>query len=201
MAQNTPMKRQFTTIDGRTVMSNLPQHWGGNDWKITGVDNPLPVGNYVQTEAGVWIPQKGSDDGAADVRVTGSIVDYINVRDLDILASTTRFFDVKLPDWCEYIVISVGKPSGGAGTLSSNSLYTWNRPGGQGPTIAFTTRELPIDYVWELNRGWISEKIQVKGSILRFSVTSEGAVDDSFSMTIATYGNVDYNNRAIITPL
>lgn len=75
MPQNTPMKRQFTTIDGRTVMSNLPQHWGGNDWTITGVDNPLPVGNYVQTEAGVWIPQKGSDDGAADVRLTGSIVE------------------------------------------------------------------------------------------------------------------------------
>lgn len=75
MPQNTPMKRQFTTIDGRTVMSNLPQHWGGNDWTITGVDNPLPVGNYVQTEAGVWIPQKGSDDGAADVRLTGSNVE------------------------------------------------------------------------------------------------------------------------------
>src|SRR5690606_31884133 len=71
MPQTVPSKRQFTTIDGRTVMSNLPQHWGGNDWKVTGVDNPLPVGNYVQTEAGVWIPQKGSDDGAADVRLTG----------------------------------------------------------------------------------------------------------------------------------
>lgn len=75
MPQNTPMKRQFTTIDGRTVMSNLPQHWGGNDWTITGVDNPLPVGNYVQTESGVWIPQKGSDDGAADVRLTESNVE------------------------------------------------------------------------------------------------------------------------------
>lgn len=79
MPQNTPMKRQFTTIDGRTVMSNLPQHWGGNDWAITGVDNPLPVGNYVQTKSGVWIPQKGSDDGAADVRLTGSIVEEFNV--------------------------------------------------------------------------------------------------------------------------
>src|SRR5690606_29671112 len=77
MPQNTPMKRQFTTIDGRTVMSNLPQHWGGNDWKITGVDNPLPVGNYVQTQAGVWIPQKGSDDGAADVRLTGSNIEVL----------------------------------------------------------------------------------------------------------------------------
>src|SRR5690554_5941416 len=81
MTQNTPMKRQFTTIDGRTVMSNLPQYWGGNDWKITGVDNPLPVGNYVQTEAGVWIPQKGSDDGAADVRLTGSNVELLKSED------------------------------------------------------------------------------------------------------------------------
>ena len=79
--QNTPMKRQFTTIDGRTVMSNLPQHWGGNDWKITGVDNPLPAGNYVQTEEGVWIPQKGSDDGAADVRLTGRNVEKIIIAD------------------------------------------------------------------------------------------------------------------------
>src|SRR5690606_26416323 len=77
MPQNTPMKRQFTTIDNRTVMSNLPQHWGGNDWAITGVDNPLPVGNYVQTRAGVWIPQKGSDDGAADVRLTGRKVEEV----------------------------------------------------------------------------------------------------------------------------
>lgn len=80
MPQNTPMKRQFTTIDGRTVMSNLPQHWGGNDWAVTGVDNPLPVGNYLQTDAGVWIPQKGSDDGAADVRLTGSNVEQLKSR-------------------------------------------------------------------------------------------------------------------------
>src|SRR5690606_38506850 len=93
MPQNTTMKRQFTTIDGRTVMSNLPQHWGGNDWKITGVDNPLPVGNYVQTEAGVWIPQKGSDDGAADVRLIGSNVEllkeYIDTHMVDYIGGST----------------------------------------------------------------------------------------------------------------
>lgn len=96
MPQNTPMKRQFTTIDGRTVMSNLPQHWGGNDWKITGVDNPLPVGNYVQTEAGVWIPQKGSDDGAADVRLTGSIVEQKLFENININpGSSASLFNLK----------------------------------------------------------------------------------------------------------
>ena len=97
MPQNTPMKRQFTTIDGRTVMSNLPQHWGGNDWKITGVDNPLPVGNYVQTEAGVWIPQKGSDDGAANVRITGRNVEKIFVFNAVTMNTTelrSQVFDV-----------------------------------------------------------------------------------------------------------
>lgn len=90
MPQNTPMKRQFTTIDGRTVMSNLPQHWGGNDWTITGVDNPLPVGNYVQTEAGVWIPQKGSDDGAADVRLTGSNVEDVTLIERTIISENQQ---------------------------------------------------------------------------------------------------------------
>src|SRR5690554_246037 len=94
MPQNAPMKRQFTTIDGRTVMSNLPQHWGGNDWAITGVDNPLPVGNYVQTKSGVWIPQKGSDDGAADVRLTGNNVANVELiyeeRNITVNAGTIK---------------------------------------------------------------------------------------------------------------
>src|SRR5690606_26617777 len=33
--------------------------------------------NYVQTASGVWIPQKGSDDGAADVRLTGRNVEEV----------------------------------------------------------------------------------------------------------------------------
>lgn len=105
MPQNTPMKRQFTTIDGRTVMSNLPQHWGGNDWKITGVDNPLPVGNYVQTEAGVWIPQKGSDDGAADVRLTGSNVEVLverSVRNSDFINNI-----IEVPQYVKNVTFTV----------------------------------------------------------------------------------------------
>src|SRR5690554_444538 len=102
MPQNTPMKRQFTTIDGRTVISNLPQHWGGNDWKITGVDNPLPVGNYVQTEAGVWIPQKGSDDGAADVRITGSIVEYDIANQVEIRDEEVHAFPLNIPKGLRY---------------------------------------------------------------------------------------------------
>ena len=125
MQQNTPMKRQFTTIDGRTVMSNLPQHWGGNDWKITGVDNPLPVGNYVQTEAGVWIPQKGSDDGAADVRITGSIVEDVQVKKEQILVersvknSNVVLMDIGTPKGAKGAMFALGI-AGVTGTFSSN---------------------------------------------------------------------------------
>lgn len=34
----------------------VPQHWGGNDWEVTGVDNPLPVANYTQNNSGIWLP-------------------------------------------------------------------------------------------------------------------------------------------------
>src|SRR5690606_10182051 len=108
------MKRQFTTIDGRTVMSNLPQHWGGNDWKITGVDNPLPVGNYVQTESGVWIPQKGSDDGAADVRLTGRNVEEVLDRQI---TTTNRFRQVYKPIYAKGVVI-IAQVFGATGTFT-----------------------------------------------------------------------------------
>jgi len=129
MPQNTPMKRQFITIDGRTVMSNLPQHWGGNDWKITGVDNPLPVGNYVQTEAGVWIPQKGSDDGAADVRITGSRVDYQNIFERKIRTETEDIFTI-VPDDAIGAIIQLsiygitGNVSGGGLSLRVRNFAT-----------------------------------------------------------------------------
>ena len=36
-------------------------------------NTPFPSGSYVQTDAGVWVPQKGNNDGAAHVQLTGSI--------------------------------------------------------------------------------------------------------------------------------
>lgn len=133
MPQNTPMKRQFTTIDGRTVMSNLPQHWGGNDWKITGVDNPLPVGNYVQTEAGVWVPQKGSDDGAADVRLTGNnVVELITPRGV---FKETKWGLVDVPDFAKG-VIAVYVIRGVTGTFSSGEgFYTQTRYNSNGVSL------------------------------------------------------------------
>ena len=37
-------------------------------------NTPFPSGSYVQTDAGVWVPQKGNNDGAAHVQLTGSKV-------------------------------------------------------------------------------------------------------------------------------
>lgn len=121
MPQSTPMKRQFTTIDGRTVMSNLPQHWKGDDWAITGVDNPLPVGNYVQTEAGVWIPQKGSDDGAANVRLTGSITEQV-VFERQILSQGDYFTSFVRPDNAKGVIIYF-QVRGVTGTFGNDEGY------------------------------------------------------------------------------
>lgn len=40
-------------------------------------NTPFPSGSYVQTDAGVWVPQKGNNDGAAHVQLTGSNVKVI----------------------------------------------------------------------------------------------------------------------------
>src|SRR5690606_35797884 len=127
MQQNTPMKRQFTTIDGRTVMSNLPQHWGGDDWKITGVDNPLPVGNYIQTDSGVWIPQKGSDDGAVDVRLTGRNVEELVKRSVRNSGFINNI--LKMPQYAKNVTFTV-------------SVYGVTRTFADGEGLAFRIIEL-----------------------------------------------------------
>lgn len=44
-------------------------------------NTPFPSGSYVQTDAGAWVPQKGNNDGAAHVQLTGSnvvVFEYLN---------------------------------------------------------------------------------------------------------------------------
>src|SRR5699024_2870317 len=53
----------------------VPQHWGGSDWEVSGVDNPLPVANYTQTGNGIWLPV--SKDNPVPTQVTGSNVEII----------------------------------------------------------------------------------------------------------------------------
>jgi len=45
MPENTPMKMQWTTIDGRSTPIVLPQIWDHDkqDWVVTSTENPLPT--------------------------------------------------------------------------------------------------------------------------------------------------------------
>lgn len=69
----------------------LPQHERADgEFQTTGENHPLPTGNYVQTNSGVWVPQKGSDDGAAHVQLTGSSVkqEYVTIADAVAITDT-----------------------------------------------------------------------------------------------------------------
>lgn len=52
---------------------------------------PFPSGNYVQTAGGIWVPQKGSDDGAANVQLTGSNVEHQLLDQVQISAGSVVF--------------------------------------------------------------------------------------------------------------
>lgn len=75
---------KWMQVDGRSVPFTYPQHQKGNGYVITGEDNPLPTGNHVMTESGIWVPQRGSDEGAAHTQLTGSNVEYDRVVDVTI---------------------------------------------------------------------------------------------------------------------
>lgn len=53
-------------------------------------NTPFPSGSYVQTDAGVWVPQKGNNDGAAHVQLTGSNVEKIYVFDGYAITDTAQ---------------------------------------------------------------------------------------------------------------
>ena len=36
----------------------------------------LTTANHVMTESGIWVPQRGSDDGSVNTRLTGSNMEY-----------------------------------------------------------------------------------------------------------------------------
>jgi len=77
MPTNKPMKNQWIEVDGRLIPVTLPQHWSGNDWAITGTDNPLPVANYTK-KGNLWLPT--SEDNPVPTQVTGSNVEQLKSR-------------------------------------------------------------------------------------------------------------------------
>lgn len=62
---------KWVSVDGRNVPFTYPQHKKGTGYVETGDENPLPVGNHVMSEGGLWIPEPE----VRDTRVTGSNVE------------------------------------------------------------------------------------------------------------------------------
>src|SRR5690625_2420896 len=87
MPTNKPMKNQWIEVDGRLIPATLPQHWNGNDWAITGTDNPLPVANYTK-KGNLWLPT--SEDNPVPTQVTGSNVEDLvvarEIRDASVIS-------------------------------------------------------------------------------------------------------------------
>lgn len=77
-------KKMIEDING-----DLPPQYFNNTQNryedLRGADGVNFVGNHVLTESGIWVPQKGSDDGAAHMQVTGSKVEEKLVVDAHTL--------------------------------------------------------------------------------------------------------------------
>lgn len=59
---------------------------------------PFPSGNYVQTEGGVWVPQKGTDNGEAFVQLTGRKIEKEYLLSRQIRSEREGFVDRTVPD-------------------------------------------------------------------------------------------------------
>jgi len=70
------------------------------------------AGNYVKTAGGLWVPQKGSDNGEALVQLTGSVIEKTQIAEgVTITAGSTANIvtsDIDISD-SKYIAILVAK--------------------------------------------------------------------------------------------
>lgn len=114
MPQSKQMKLQWLTIDGRNVPFALPQHWNGDDWTITGVDNPLPTANYIEKN-GIMVPV--SENNPVPTQLTGSNVEYIQLIEAQEIRGSENetfsfdFFDIShLRDYEVYVRSSLDVP-------------------------------------------------------------------------------------------
>ena len=76
--QDKQLKKEFITLDNRTIPFGYPQFWGGDDWEVSGRDNPLPVANYTQNEQGLWVPV--SNVNPVPTQLTGSNAEELSKR-------------------------------------------------------------------------------------------------------------------------
>src|SRR5690625_312448 len=117
---------KWMQVDGRSVPFTYPQHQKGNGYVVTGEDNPLPTGNHVLTESGIWVPQRGTEEGAAHTQLTGSMVAYLNITNEVGLISAGTVFRYTIPSEYDgnYKFVSVWFRRE-TGTLEEINLHHW----------------------------------------------------------------------------
>lgn len=98
---------KWMQVDGRSVPFTYPQHQKGNGYVVTGENNPLPTGNHVMTESGIWVPQRGTDEGAVHTQLTGSIVSLAMVGDA-VTVADGAFLNLLLIENIKYKKIRIG---------------------------------------------------------------------------------------------
>lgn len=172
----------------------VPQHWGGNDWKITGIDNPLPVANYTQSEKGIWLPT--SKENPVPTQLTGSIVELYedavevpagsraepmgvgrkipnNIKKINILVNTSS------DDWSLVIRFSAGGSS-----ASANSRIEFVYPG---ENLRKYTDDLPLS-PQRMGRSYVVNRLPRLGRVHSYYFENES--DSDLDMQIRIEGVV-----------
>mgnify|MGYP006892261856 CR=1 FL=1 len=184
MPQSKQMKLQWLTIDGRNVPFALPQHWNGDDWTITGVDNPLPTANYIEKN-GIMVPV--SENNPVPTQLTGSIVEEIIFDEVTITAGSSATVPADLSDVKEFSL----------GMLASYN-YEWSleiRPA-RSRSAADVFHELssiPEGWVWEYDKNrYFSETYKNVAPFVRFTLRNMGNEDNTFNVYLYKLKRVDY---------
>jgi len=61
------------------------------------------AGNYVKTAGGLWVPQKGSDNGEALVQLSGRNVEVVNlVNAMAVTDTNARYYDIDLSRYKDF---------------------------------------------------------------------------------------------------
>ena len=109
---------------------------------LRGKDGVNFVGNHVLTDSGIWVPQRGTEDGAAHTQLTGSI----ELHKTQNTMAAQSVLEINLEDLkkAKEIIISIG-------TNSSSSKYdisAFNTTLGSA-RFGKTLREVTVDEIAE----------------------------------------------------
>lgn len=85
--------------------------------QLRGADGVSFTGNHVMTESGIWVPQRGSDDGAAHTQLTGSIVKETILERFIFNGTNSQYTNFYPPNDARGVIIAVNV-FGGTGDFS-----------------------------------------------------------------------------------